>query len=442
MVYDVIVIGAGLAGLMAAEAAQRQGARVLILARGMGSLPLTTGCIDGLGYFPSDSLAPLPSPLKSLSLLQINKPQHPYAKLGAEKILSAISHFQDLCCSAGIPYEGTFEANFLIPTPLGTIHPSFLVPKTMTSGHLSLPGLVLLLGFSGFKDFSPVMAAQNLNALHSQSKIAPSFRAHVLEGVDLGGKAIIGPNFANAFDQEDFREGFVRQVRPLLRPGERLGLPAVLGLHHALEAWEDLQKKMEVEIFEIPLPPPSVPGMRLYSLLQSHLREKGVRVIMGATSLKPLVEQKWLKGFNLGGAKNSPNYKASAFILATGKFVGGGLDSDRGRIFETLLDLPVRYPQNRSEWFRPRLLAPEGQPFNSFGVEVDENLQPLDLEGRIIYKNLFAAGGIIAQADSMSEKSGGGVAVSTGYQAGKLAANFVRGSSASSAISAGERTAG
>ena len=40
MPYDVIVIGAGLAGLMAADAAQSRGARVLILARGMGSLPL------------------------------------------------------------------------------------------------------------------------------------------------------------------------------------------------------------------------------------------------------------------------------------------------------------------------------------------------------------------------------------------------------------------
>jgi len=55
MFYDVIVIGAGLAGLMAAEAAQRRGARVLVLARGMGSLPLTTGCLDALGYFPPAS---------------------------------------------------------------------------------------------------------------------------------------------------------------------------------------------------------------------------------------------------------------------------------------------------------------------------------------------------------------------------------------------------
>jgi glycerol-3-phosphate dehydrogenase subunit B len=57
-------------------------------------------------------------------------------------------------------------------------------------------------------------------------------------------------------------------------------------------------------------------------------------------------------------------------------------------------------------------------------VEVNENLQPVDPEGRVIYSNLFAAGAIIAHGDSMSEKSGGGIAISTGYLAGKLAAGI------------------
>ncbi|MBI5967239.1 MAG: hypothetical protein HY882_05225 [Deltaproteobacteria bacterium] len=55
---------------MAAEAAQSQAARVLILARGMGSLPLTTGCIDVLGYCPGTSLTPLSSPATALTQLK------------------------------------------------------------------------------------------------------------------------------------------------------------------------------------------------------------------------------------------------------------------------------------------------------------------------------------------------------------------------------------
>jgi glycerol-3-phosphate dehydrogenase subunit B len=40
----------------------------------------------------------------------------------------------------------------------------------------------------------------------------------------------------------------------------------------------------------------------------------------------------------------------------------------------------------------------------------------------VIYQNLYAAGGILAHGDSMAEKSGGGVAIATGYAAGQLAA--------------------
>jgi glycerol-3-phosphate dehydrogenase subunit B len=57
-------------------------------------------------------------------------------------------------------------------------------------------------------------------------------------------------------------------------------------------------------------------------------------------------------------------------------------------------------------------------------VEVNENLNPVGGDGRVIYENLFAAGGILAHADRMVEKSGGGVAVATGYRAGTLAADF------------------
>ena len=93
MFFDVIIIGAGLSGLMAAEAAQNEGARVLLIAKGIGSLPLTTGCIDGLGYFPSTSKTPLGSPLTAIAQLQGGSPNHPYVKVGQERIISSLVHF-------------------------------------------------------------------------------------------------------------------------------------------------------------------------------------------------------------------------------------------------------------------------------------------------------------------------------------------------------------
>jgi glycerol-3-phosphate dehydrogenase subunit B len=426
MFYDVIVIGAGLAGLMAAEAAWEKGARVLVLARGMGSLPLTSGCIDGLGYFPSSSPVPVSSPLTALSRFGDLYSRHPYSMVGKERILSALNRFRDLTRSGPVPYAGHFDSNFLIPTPLGTYHPTCLIPETLKNGVLSLPGRVLLLGFSGLKDFSAFLAAENLNLLQAQGKIAPHFRAATLAHPGLGGKPLNSLTLAEAFDKEDFRDRFARQVQPLLKEGEKLGLPAVLGFRFSYKAWADLQKKLETEIFEIPLPPPSIPGLRLYNLIRSHLQGKGVRTIIGLSVLKPIVEAGEIKGMVLGESRKSPVYRASAYVLATGKFVGGGLDAQRTGIFETLFDLPVQYPRNRTEWFNTQLLTAEGQPFNSFGVEVNEDLQPVDPAGKVVYRNLFAAGGILAHADSMAEKSGGGVAISTGYVAGELAAACAR----------------
>ncbi len=177
MFYDVIIIGAGLSGLMAAEAAQSEGARVLLLAKGMGSLPLTTGCIDGLGYFPSISKIPLGSPLTSITQLQRHHPNHPYVKVGRERIISSLVHFQGLCRAGGLADTGDFSSNVLLPTTLGTSRPTCLVPETMKKGDLSLPGPVLLLGVQGLRDFFPFFAAENLNGLHTQGKISPSFRA-------------------------------------------------------------------------------------------------------------------------------------------------------------------------------------------------------------------------------------------------------------------------
>jgi len=254
MNYDVIVIGAGLAGLMAAEAAQSEGARVLLLARGMGSLPLTTGCIDGLGYFPKDSRTPLGSPLTALDPLQDQHPHHPYARVGREKLLSSFARFQELCRAGGLPYAGDFSSTLILPTSLGTSHPTCLVPLTMKGGDLSLPGSVLLLGIKGLRDFFPFFAAENLNGLRLRGKTSSSFRAEVLEGIELRGKAMNGLNLARAFDEKDFRDAFARRVEPLLKKGERLGLPAVLGFYSSTEAWQDLQDKMGEKSSRSPCP--------------------------------------------------------------------------------------------------------------------------------------------------------------------------------------------
>ncbi len=141
MFYDVVVIGAGLAGLMAALVAQSKGARVLLLSKGIGSLPLTSGCIDLLGYLPGRSDHFIDSPNQILAQIGSSWPSHPYSKIGPEKIRLALQYFKDTCSQIGLFYFGDPDRNLLIPTSLGTFHPTCLTPLSMKSADLMRPGL-------------------------------------------------------------------------------------------------------------------------------------------------------------------------------------------------------------------------------------------------------------------------------------------------------------
>ena len=73
------MIGAGTAGLVAGARLAEGGARVCVLAKGVGSTHLAPGTIDVLGYAPER----VASPGAALVELRREQPDHPYALLGA-----------------------------------------------------------------------------------------------------------------------------------------------------------------------------------------------------------------------------------------------------------------------------------------------------------------------------------------------------------------------
>ena len=84
--------------------------------------------------------------------------------------------------------------------------------------------------------------------------------------------------------------------------------------------------------------------------------------------------------------------EAEHFVLATGKFLGGGLVSDMEGIYEPLFGLDVDYDPDRSRWFRESFGA--SQPFLRFGLKTDAKSRP-SIGGRTV-ENLYACGEILA----------------------------------------------
>ena len=91
---DVLVIGAGLAGLTAAWQVAAQGKKVRLITRGWGATHWHSGCVDALGYYPLDSSDPVHSPAETIGELIDDNPHHPY--VAVHYLLYFIQVYPDL----------------------------------------------------------------------------------------------------------------------------------------------------------------------------------------------------------------------------------------------------------------------------------------------------------------------------------------------------------
>lgn len=85
---DVVVIGAGLAGLTAALRLARAGKTVTLTTKGPGGLQLSQGTVDIMGYTPDRVSAPLDA-------VAAVADGHPYASVGAAAVSAAVSWLAD-----------------------------------------------------------------------------------------------------------------------------------------------------------------------------------------------------------------------------------------------------------------------------------------------------------------------------------------------------------
>ena len=390
--HDVIVIGGGLAGLTAATRLAEGGARVLVLAKGVGATHLSPVTIDVLGYAPDR----VERPGEALAQLADD---HPYSLVGRDAVAAALAWWSD-----AMPYVGGLEQNLLLPTAVGALKPSALVPETMAAGAGTDP--VCVVGLRTLKDFHAPLLAENLTragiaARAVELDLLPEARA---DANSLG--------FARGFDDAAFRAEVAGQLSGRLGAEERVAFPAVLGIARPRAVWTELQDRLGRPVFEVPTLPPSVPGMRVAALLRDRLRRAGGRVILNA-----VVEGADRVGDRVTALRTRVGLREVAHaadwvVLATGGFASGGLELDsHWRAREVALGLPVTgVPAD--ERFLPEYFAEH--PMGRAGVAVDARLRPEGLE------NVLVAGATLAGAVPWREKSGDGISLATGHRAAEL----------------------
>jgi len=405
MHYDLIVIGMGLSGLMAAKTAVEMGKKTLIIGKGMGSIGLFSNTIDLLGDLPKGVK------LKNgLSQWVKSHPEHPYSKVGIERLNEALSSFLSLFPEP-YSFRSVNEENALIPTGAGTFRPAYLVPVTMAAGAFLKEGDGLIAGFKGFKDFFAPYVGDQLRCRAITLPISDSFQST--------SQGFTATAVARLMEKERLREKMGQEIKHHLHNETRVGFPAVLGIRDPSRVMKHLKEILGVEIFEIPTLPPSIPGLRIFNRFKEWLIENGGTLLLGHSVSGAVLKERRCKSIEVLHPPVSTSYSSDRYILATGRFLEGGLVAEEERVVEPLFDLPVHQPRSREDWFGKSFSSEH--PIYQAGISTDSSLRPVDENSNLILENVWVAGTILAHHHSIDEKSKEGIEIATGYTAARNA---------------------
>jgi glycerol-3-phosphate dehydrogenase subunit B len=444
---DVLVVGAGIAGAIAAARARERGAKVTLVWRPGGGTVSSSGAIDVaddlVGLVPGPALDPLERGgrwRRSADAIAARHVRHPYARLGdkgRERLREALSLLKQLAGAGGVELvERDDGQNHVVATQLGTVKRAALVQKSQLLDLAALEGDVLI----GVVEPADLAGFSGRSVVHMLSWIlglSPGRRVQLTTiAVDrtLPDREVHGGpvEMASRLDEPAalglFLEALRTAVRKLARTPALLLLPPVLGIEKSAAAFAEAERFLARPVRELLALPASAPGERLQGALLAGARRMGIQVLEGA-AVKASVQDKRATGLVVEGPKMRVDFTPKTVVLAGGRFFGGGVVRDQVAR-ASLFDLPIFTGGNLvGDAFIGEHTAdtPEGDhAIFRAGVAVSEGLHPLDAAGRIILENVTCAGSLLEGWDPARDSSGGGVSALTGFVAGERAATVAR----------------
>ena len=401
-ISDVIIIGGGLSGLMAAAVAANRRQKVTVLTYGSGSFPLASGAIDFLNVeSPEAAIKNLPA-------------HHPYKKVGVKSIDTAAKFFCSITSQAGLIYNGKIFEQIPIVTAVGTLKYSGLVPESMNAGKLGSKRKIFVANVKGLKDFYAPMLVGNLKKYFPDK----TFEIAPLDLNLLGGRDVTCMTAAQILTgNEQILADGLKKLKAT--EDDAIIIPPILGLE-GNSSRATVKAQSRADIIETTCLPPSPPGIRLQRALKKYLQKTGVRFLENSKVVHGTADGKKITGVIIGSGIREKFFPARKVILATGGFYSGGLTMrEFDKPTEPIFDLPVFFPTGAENWSNPKLFG-EPQGFSTAGILTNENLNPVDAGGKILYENLYVIGANLGGFDFIHERSAGGVAISSAHKAAMI----------------------
>jgi glycerol-3-phosphate dehydrogenase subunit B len=448
---DVLVIGGGIAGVLAAARAKERGARVVLVRKSGGGTQASSGAIDIadelVATVPGANADPLDRggrTRKSVDAVAARMPRHPYARVGdkgRERMREALSLLRERARPLDL-VERDDGHNHVVATQIGTLKRTGVVQRSQLLDFASLDegavvGVVQLADLAGY-DARPVV--HTLSWLHGMSagaaKKARGARAvpiHVERTLPDQDVHLTMLDLALRLDDDKQRAPLVEALKAALRAPTRvpthLLFPPALGVDKPGEIIAELEKATGKIVRESLALFPSVPGERLARALMAALRTRGVTVLEGAAT-EGVVAARRATRVHVEGARLQLELSPRAVVLADGRFFSGGIVRNQ-RAQEPVFDLPVVvHGAPLGDRFVGDVLdtsvAGEHALFRA-GIAVDDRLRPVDGGGALLLENVTCAGTVIEGWDPARDGTGGAVAALTGMLAGEQAAATAKG---------------
>ena len=408
---DLMVIGSGMAGMAAAMFAIGKGIDTVQVGV-TGEINFASGLLDVLGVHPVSKGVRWANPWEAIEQLNHEEPMHPYSKFQVNDIQAAVAACLDFLDQAGLPYRTNGQRNSKIVTPVGTVKTTYAVPRSMFAGVKALENRTptLLVGIAGLKGFSPRQIMETLGPMW------PKLQRVRIDFPNNKGE-LFAEHAARTLDAAVNRPALVEMIKPHIGGSEAVGIPAILGLYRTREILAELEAELGVPVFEIPTMVPAITGLRLRETFEQRLTQLGVHTFYQKKVLEAEALADGRFRFFLGHDTPETKVTAEKAILATGRFFGKGLRASRTGLRESIFDLPVEQPDERSLWHHRDLLHPNGHPINRAGVRVDAQFRPVTADGDVIHSNLHAVGSILAHQDWVRQKCGSGLSIATAFGA-------------------------
>lgn len=429
--YDVLVVGGGIAGCAAAASAAAEGKSVAVVFPNGGASELSAGAIDILGVVPGEKAEIADKYEDGIAKVVEAYPGHPY-KYSKENVAESVSAIVDLAKEGGYELQGFDGKNVWVPNIMGTFSVAAYVPSTMSSSICkALEDAVLVVGIAGNVNFNAEAAAQSYNKYQKKLGFKETYYSVVIELQGMEGRHKIGDSeLADYLDTpegvQDLSDKLTTFCANNRQKFEKILLPPVLGFVNYNDAVKKLSNDLKCGVGEVMTYGNAVAGYRMTRAIYKGLEGRGVTLLKGSRAdAISAADGQATAACTIGltdqlhpGTK--VELKASSLILATGGLLGGGIEARRRDTWLNLVEENVG--QVTAEDLDRNPVNTKGQDALRIGVSVNADLS---VKNEKFGGCVFACGDFLAGHNSASERSGSGVAASTGWLAGKNAAQRV-----------------